>query len=78
MNLASPVFRTMRLMRGRAGLYLRLDGEAAIGGGSRTVLCRLTDDQGVEATLRLAEGCEEAHGAWQHCVELLLPLRPSQ
>ncbi len=75
MNLASPVFRTMRLMRGRAGLYLRLDGEAAIGGGSRTVLCRLTDDQGVEATLRLAEGCEEAHGAWQHCVELLLPLR---
>lgn len=76
MNLASPVFRTMRLMRGRAGLYLRLDGEAATGGGSRAVVCRLTDDQGVESSLRIAEGTEEPHGAWQHCVELLLPLRP--
>lgn len=76
MNLASPVFRTMRLMRGRAGLYLRLDGEAATGGGSRAVVCRLTDDQGVESSLRIAEGTEKPHGAWQHCVEMLLPLRP--
>ena len=75
MNLASPVFRNMRLMRGRAGLYLRLDGEAATGGGSRAVVLRLTDDQGLESSLRLAEGTEEQHGAWQHCVELLLPLR---
>ena len=76
MNLASPVFRTMRLMRGRAGLYLRLDGAAATGGGSRAVVCRLTDDQGVESSLRIAEGTEKPHGAWQHCVEMLLPLRP--
>jgi hypothetical protein len=40
------------------------------------VVCRLTDDQGVESSLRLAEGTEEPQGAWQHCVELLLPLRP--
>lgn len=76
MNLATPVFRTMRLMRGRAGLYLRLDGEAAIGRGSRAVVCRLTDDEGLESSLWLAEGCEEPHGGWQQCVELLLPLRP--
>lgn len=76
MNLTAPVFRTMRLMRGRAGLYLRLDGEAVLGRGGRAVVCRLTDDQGVESSLGLAEGCEEPHGAWQHCVELLLPLRP--
>lgn len=76
MNLAAPVFRTMRLMRGRAGLYLRLDGEAAAGVGSRAVVCRLTDDQGVESSLRLAEFSEEPHGAWQQCVEMLLPLRP--
>jgi hypothetical protein len=76
MNLAAPVFRTMRLMRGRAGLYLRLDGETASASGGRSVVCRFTDDQGVESSLRIAEGAEEAQGAWQHCVELLLPLRP--
>lgn len=76
MNLASPVFRTLRLMRGRAGLYLRLDGEAAAGGGSRAVVLRLTDDQGLESSLRLAEGAQEPHGAWHQCVELLLPVRP--
>ena len=76
MNLAAPVFRTMRLMRGRPGLYLRLDGELASASGSRSVVCRLTDDQGLESSLRLAEGAEESHGAWHHCAELLLPLRP--
>lgn len=76
MNLTSPVFRTMRLMRGRPGLYLRLDGETASAASVRSVVCRLTDDQGVESSLLLAEGAEEPHGAWQQCVELLLPLRP--
>ena len=76
MNLAAPVFRTMRLMRGRSGLYLRFDGHAATEDGLHGVRCRISDDRAVEATALLQEGEEGEHGAWLQCAELLVPLRP--
>ena len=76
MNLAAPVFRTMRLMRGRSGLYLRFDGHAATEDGLHGVRCRVSDDRAVESTALLQEGQEGEHGAWLQCAELLVTLRP--
>lgn len=76
MNLSAPVFRSMRLMRGRTGLYLRFDGHVALASGARSLRCRLSDDQAIESGAHLREGQETEQGAWHQCAELLLPLRP--
>lgn len=73
MNLASPVFRTMRLMRGRAGLFLRLDGEAPAADCGRTLVVEL-HVFGQAVRHAVDGGAHHTDGAWLQCAELSLPV----
>ena len=73
MNLSAPVFRGLRMMRGRASLFVRLDGDGPATTAGRQLTVRLVG-QGVGRSVTVEEASCASDAAWLQCAELSIPL----